>query len=431
MFASTPSKLAANREKGTTLPLFAVTLLVLLFMAALSIDFATLYVARSEAQRAADAAALAGAQRFALTGCLSSGNCSGAQADAIAAAQAAGSQNKVGGQAASIQSGDVTFPTSPSPYDPLVQVKVVRSSARGNGLPTYFMRVLGSRWATLDVSARATAEAFNPIGSNSLGSGCVKPWILPNCDPYTAHTSSPMNSLCAGGPYATFVNATTGVPSNPDTYPTGVKGQLLILKPGNPSGATAPSQYYPIAVPEGPSPSLCPPGAATGNGGGALYERNIECCSTAWIGCGQTTASPETGNLVGPTRHGVDLLIHEGNNGSGQDSFDPTTFAITGGASNPNPALVGKTVTSSSSVCTVPIYDGTQLCPGQGQPCGATVNIVGFMTIFVKDETNPQGTVEAYILNVGGCGTAAGGGPPGGTSSGSPSFVPIRLVQNP
>jgi hypothetical protein len=419
-----------HHEKGQALPLFAVALVALLFMAGIAIDFATLYVARSEAQRAADAAALAGAQSFAATGCVTSGNCTGAQAAAIASAQAVAAQNKVGGQAASVQSGDVTFPTSPSPNDPLVQVKVVRSSARSNGLPTYFMRVFGSRWATLNLSATATAEAFNPIGSNQLGSGCVKPWMLPNCDPVSTHTSTPENTLCAGGPYATFVNPTTGAPSNPGFAPGGVKGELLILKPGNPSAASAPSQYYPLDVPEGPSPSLCPPGAATGSGGASLYERNIECCSTAWLSCGVQTAQPETGNMVGPTRHGVDLLIHESPNGSGQDTLNSSTLAITGGANNPNPALVGKIVTSSSSVCTVPIYDGKQLCSGNS--CGSTVNIVGFMQIFIKDETNPQGTVEAYVLNVGGCGNStAGGGTPGGTSGGNPSFIPVRLVQNP
>ena len=45
----------------------AVSLVALLGMAALSIDVVTLYVARGEAQRAADAAALAGARMFATT----------------------------------------------------------------------------------------------------------------------------------------------------------------------------------------------------------------------------------------------------------------------------------------------------------------------------------------------------------------------------
>ena len=54
----------ANRknERGVTIVLVAFSLLALLGMAALAIDIATLYVAHGEAQRAADAAALAGAK---------------------------------------------------------------------------------------------------------------------------------------------------------------------------------------------------------------------------------------------------------------------------------------------------------------------------------------------------------------------------------
>jgi hypothetical protein len=139
---------------------------------------------------------------------------------------------------------------------------------------------------------------------------------------------------------------------------------------------------------------------------------------------------------VGPTRQGVDCLIHEGNNGSGQDILNSTSpLKITGGSSNPNPALQGQPINSSSSIVTAPIYDGAQLCPGQSCAASVTANIVGFMQLFVKDETNPQGTVEAYILNISTCGASAGGGggggggTPGGTvSGGGLSPVPIRLV---
>src|SRR4029077_1164943 len=55
-------------ERGQTIVLVAVALVSLLGMAALAIDIATLYVARGEAQRAADAAALAGAKMFATSG---------------------------------------------------------------------------------------------------------------------------------------------------------------------------------------------------------------------------------------------------------------------------------------------------------------------------------------------------------------------------
>src|SRR6266849_7728377 len=51
-------------ECGQTIILVAVALVTLLAMAALAIDVTTLYVARGEMQRAADAAALAGAKAF-------------------------------------------------------------------------------------------------------------------------------------------------------------------------------------------------------------------------------------------------------------------------------------------------------------------------------------------------------------------------------
>ena len=48
--------------------LIALAMVSLLAMAALAIDITTLYVARSEAQNAADAAALAGAKMFVTSG---------------------------------------------------------------------------------------------------------------------------------------------------------------------------------------------------------------------------------------------------------------------------------------------------------------------------------------------------------------------------
>jgi Flp pilus assembly protein TadG len=55
---------ARKPEQGQTIVLVALTIVTMLAMAALAIDVVTLYVARSEMQRAADAAALAGARAF-------------------------------------------------------------------------------------------------------------------------------------------------------------------------------------------------------------------------------------------------------------------------------------------------------------------------------------------------------------------------------
>jgi uncharacterized membrane protein len=51
-----------SHERGQTMIFVAISIVSLLALAALAIDIVTLYVARTEIQRAADAAALAGAK---------------------------------------------------------------------------------------------------------------------------------------------------------------------------------------------------------------------------------------------------------------------------------------------------------------------------------------------------------------------------------
>src|SRR5215510_578516 len=55
-------------ERGQTMIFVAISIVSLLAMAALAVDIVTLYLARSEIQRAADAAALAAAKAIADSG---------------------------------------------------------------------------------------------------------------------------------------------------------------------------------------------------------------------------------------------------------------------------------------------------------------------------------------------------------------------------
>src|SRR5438552_19159310 len=55
-------------ERGVTMVLVAIAMIAIISIAALSIDVITLYLAREEAQRAADAAALAAARVISLSG---------------------------------------------------------------------------------------------------------------------------------------------------------------------------------------------------------------------------------------------------------------------------------------------------------------------------------------------------------------------------
>ncbi|MGZ4731238.1 MAG: pilus assembly protein TadG-related protein, partial [Terriglobales bacterium] len=103
-----------KNERGITIVLVAISLLSLLGMAALAIDVSTLYMAHGEAQRAADAAALAGARMFAFSGYTSASSsltasdicqtsAAGAAAAANRQAEAAAAQNLVAGQPAAVQ----------------------------------------------------------------------------------------------------------------------------------------------------------------------------------------------------------------------------------------------------------------------------------------------------------------------------------------
>src|SRR5450755_4395926 len=62
------TRLASHQERGITMVLVAVAMVAIIAMAALSIDVVTLYLAREEAQRSADAAALAAARVISVSG---------------------------------------------------------------------------------------------------------------------------------------------------------------------------------------------------------------------------------------------------------------------------------------------------------------------------------------------------------------------------
>jgi len=197
--------------------LVALAMIAIIAMAALSIDVVTLYLAREEAQRAADAAALAAARVLSVSGITGTANpstdtakwtsiCGGSTSVASQTAQAVAQQNGVGSAAPSTvqvsYSAGGAGPAAncsglPAAFavNPMVTVIVSRSA-----LPTFFSRIWGRSGNS--VSATATAEAFNPSNSGNVGNGptgtitpvlprCVKPWIVPNRDPLSPAANCP------------------------------------------------------------------------------------------------------------------------------------------------------------------------------------------------------------------------------------------------
>lgn len=239
-----PSLAATGRQRGVTMVLVAVAMVAIIGMAALAIDVVTLYLDREEAQRSADAAALAAARILSVSGITGDpsnatgnwGQICGPAGLATQAAQAVVGQNTVassvpgtinvsysaGSGGAITSNADCSTLTSTAfGVNPLVTVKVTRS-----GLPTFFSRIWGN--TSNSVSATATAEAFNPSNSGNVGnqtSGsltpvhpmCVKPWIVPNQNPLIPAPSGTNYCNNPGGPGACLplVNLTDGSITNP------------------------------------------------------------------------------------------------------------------------------------------------------------------------------------------------------------------------
>ncbi len=148
-------------QRGSVLVIVASGMLALTSVVALAIDVGLMTTARLEAQRAADAAALAGAGAF----IASPGN--GALARVLATEYAA--RNDVRFESVTLLEDDIAIDT-----DALtVEVTVYRNRGRGNAIPTFFARVFGVQ--DVNIAATATAEA-TPAG----GINCLLPVAVPD-----------------------------------------------------------------------------------------------------------------------------------------------------------------------------------------------------------------------------------------------------------
>jgi len=403
-----------------------VMLFVVGAMAALSIDVVTLYTARSEAQLAADSAALAGARVLASSGMTSrpadATLATNAEALASKVALQVAQTNEVGGKNPAASDITVSFSnpgSGTSGTNPLVTVRVQRID-----LPTFFARIWGSK--PLAVAASATAEAYNPSGVNAAGKSpvaptCVKPWLLPNIDPNPGGTTifGPANgSITNAALLGWTLSSPGGKPMSPAC------GAACTGPP-----APAAWNYYPgddaTTFPH-PTRSLptCNP-ALINN-----YQESIAGCIETPISCnGPANIDPGTDSTRNSeTADAVNCLTHATANPLDADQVDLTAtpsppFQFLSGAKNPIALASGKDVMVSSSLVTVPVFDTASLTPGSN-----AVTIIGFVQLFLNPDGTPtpaSGAVNATIINMAGCGTGATGKQILGNGA---SPVAVRLI---
>ena len=426
--------------------LVAASLAVLVAMAALAIDVTTLYLARSEAEKAADSAALAGAKTFVSSGFTSgqlgppsSGSaqsqaCNGGSGLADRRAVSDANQNTISGA----QPSSVTTSCNlANPENPRITVTVTRT-----GLPTFFSRIF--RRQPGQVRATAQAEAYNPSGqATPISVGSIKPWLFANCD--SSHTT-PANPNCPGSAYFLDPAQNYALANSGDFLGRQITLQQ-ILPPVLPTSLPLNflDSYYALNVPIDSGSASCPASSAPSCGridaGAPGSFESVACANRVKLQCGASDAQGVTVSPLGTLLTGgnadraVRCLIHADGYGSdqGQDSFDfggiGDPMTIDGGYNNPNPALQDvDDISRSDSVVTVPLWDGSLLCSALICP----PKIVGFMQLGIVRVRRPvlplglvAGPIDARILNVSGCGMAAGTA----VSGGGTSPIPVRLVQ--
>lgn len=398
----------------------ALSTAAILAVGAISVDLAMLFKMRSDAQRTADAAALAGASAYLEQPSLP------ARDTAVVRAFRLVSQNYIGGSGIdtsgagnppvvngtnwTVVSNQATVEVAPGIYR--VRVTVRRPIA-----PTLFARILGV--AGTPISAFAAAEA-----TNAGGAKCVKPFALADTwDEATADLNG--NNFWDTGEnweygsddyYQPWDGVETDEPGDPvetgygsslrNPYGTWVRdyGRQLIIKPQNPQvdQIIRPGHFFPWKMPEDPIDS--DPGCKTGGGGAALYEGSICECNDAEVYL-DTEYDIEPGNMVGPTKQGIEYL----------NNLDKNAKWV------PGPGGVGGTVQGSSyaewrdspRVIKVALYD-----PALESKSGRiSIKFNNIALMFLEDYVRGKGkndedaVVARFLTFAQGSSTAGPGGP--------------------
>ena len=295
-------------ERGVILVFTAIAIVVLMGFLTFVVDFGILWVARAQAQNAADAGALAGAiaRAFDDTGTsplLAPGG------KAYDSAMKAAESNAVWKQA---PAADVTWDCPPGVTASCVQVDVFRGAPdrtgamRGVPLPLFFGPVLNIE--THGVRATATARVANGNATN-----CMRPFAVIDRWHELRTPAGEFNRWDDKGdqlPGAVDWYQPPGGGSTGSGYAVpGDVGQPVVLKTGNnpnsSTGAIVSGWSLPLRLPDGAGGYLS---------GASDFSNAIKTCIGNPVAIGDYLPT-ESGAMVGPTTAGVqgdgDSLIEQ------------------------------------------------------------------------------------------------------------------------
>jgi hypothetical protein len=312
------------------------------FMSAsmLALDVGMFMVARTQAQAAADAGALAGAMALYYDDWDDRSAGGPAVQNAITAATA--QANAVMKKPVSVEPADVTFPAVNR-----VRVRVQRTAARGNPLMPFIAPMFGID--EVDLGAVATAEA---APANAMT--CVKPFTIP--DKWEERTGDPnefnyLNNKNQPLPVPDRYIA-RGQPGYTGYNSERDRGTQIIIKAGNGSNI-APSIYYPYAMGEGT--------------GADWYRENVAGCNTDLMDF-EALLVAEPGNMSGPTKQGVQDLIDKDPNAK----WDATNRRVVSDM-HPSPRVV-----------TIPVFDPVYYYTGKMNGREADLKVANYIGVFIE-----------------------------------------------
>jgi Flp pilus assembly protein TadG len=339
-------------ERGMSFVFVGMGFLAFMAATTLAIDVGMFMTARTQAQTAADAGALAGATALAFD----SFDDRSAGGPAVQNARNAAIANTVVGAAPSVLAGDVTFPVGPTGNN-RVAVNVFRNTARGNPIDTLIGPLLNV--PTVNIAATATAEA-SPANAMT----CVKPFAIP--DRWIENKTPPWTTASTFDRYdnkgKVIQNADQYIPAGQGGYvgynSTRDKGLLLTLRAGT-GNNIEPSMYYSWSMPN--------------NTGGDDYRGNIAGCNTTVVHFGDPMTQ-EPGDMTGPTNQGVDDLI----------AADPYAYWDT------SKNEVHSTKNPSPRVFPIPLYDPDFYQNGKVNGRNATLKVANWIGFFVVTRNGNQ-----------------------------------------
>ncbi len=408
---------------------------------ALAIDLGMLYKNRSDAQRSADAAALAGASAF----------LDAFGPDAVDPARNRAVEflghNTVGNDPIDTSTSVKKNTFGGGLLDSLPQAVVevipdefkVRVEVRRADNETWFGRLFGQ--TVMPVRARAAARA-TPAGA----ARCLKPFAIPdiwhdaNGDldgdhvwdmPVTQGNKEVGGEIWRFGDdpsdYYSRFDPTVLSPVPPQTgygstYRTDVTkdwGREIKMKVTNPNDVSQAQSgiFFPWSLPAEDLTTECKFNPGGGDMGAATYRANICNCNTSPIQL-NTPYPIKTGNMVGPTHQGVGELIDMDKNAYWDPGYTDPETGHRGRIAYKGPSDYSDNPMGSPRVIKVAMYD-----PGLITKSGMQeIKFNNFAMFFIEEQKQQQDPVKGRFLFY-----VAGDDSPGTTTG--PLVRKLRLVE--